>query len=79
MTEKDLNRKKKVAKSSYIFRSDSVYSISSKVNSNILNYNKVILDEFKDIDSFNIEEFNEIAEKMYFNKKTVTVLKNGED
>ena len=73
----DLIRKKKVSKSSCIFRSDSIFSLASKINSNILNYNKVILDEFSDIDSFNIEELNEILSKISFENKTVTVVKSG--
>lgn len=73
--ENDLNRKKKVMKSSCVFRSDSIYSIASKVNSNLINYRKVILDEYSMIDSLNIEEFNLILDSISLNNKTITVLK----
>lgn len=74
--EQDLNRKKKVSKSSCVFRSDSIYSLASKINGNILNHNKVILDEFKDIDSFNIEELKGILNRISFENKTITVVKS---
>ena len=53
--EKDLNRKKKVMKSSCVFRSDSIYSVASKINSNMINYRRVILDEYELIDKLNIK------------------------
>lgn len=75
ISEKDLNRKKKVFKSSCIFRSDSIYSISSKINSNIINYKEVLLDEYKLIDILNIEEYTNIFNKLKFNNKAVVVIK----
>lgn len=73
--ETDLNRKKKVMKSSCVFRSDSIYSIASKINSNMINYRRVILDEYELIDKLNIKEFNDILKSIDFDNKTITVLK----
>ena len=73
--EKDLNRKKKVMKSSCVFRSDSIYSIASKINSNMINYRRVILDEYELIDKLNIKEFNDILDTLNFENKVITVLK----
>ena len=73
--ENDLNRKKKVMKSACVFRSDSIYSIASKINSNLINYRKVILDEYELIEQLNIEEFNDILNNIDFNNQTITILK----
>lgn len=75
--QKDLNRKKKVMKSACVFRSDSIYSIASKINNNLINYHKVILDEYELIDKLNIEEFNNILNSIDFNNKTITILKKS--
>jgi Predicted Zn-dependent peptidases len=72
----DLNRKKKVFKSSCIYRSDSIYSIASKINSNLISFGKVILDEYKLIDELNIDEFNDIFIKLNFDNKAIVVIKN---
>jgi len=47
IVEEELERKKKVRKSGCIYRSDSVYAINNKIMSNIMNYDKVILDDYK--------------------------------
>lgn len=75
--EKDLNRKKKVMKSACIFRSDNIYAIASKINSNMINYHRVILDEYALIDELNIKDFNLILNKISFDNKAITVLKKG--
>lgn len=75
ISELDLNRKKKVFKSSCIFRSDSIYSISSKINSNIINYGEILLDEYKLIDTLNIEEYNDIFNGLNFDNKATVVIK----
>jgi len=77
VSESDLNRKKKVMKSSCVFRSDSIYSIASKINSNMINYHKVILDENELINNLNIKEFNKILDSINFDNRTITVLKKS--
>lgn len=75
--EKDLNRKRKVFKSACIYRSDSIYSVASKINNNLISYGKVILNEYELIDSLNIDEFNLIFEKIDFKNKAVVVIKKA--
>lgn len=75
--EKDLNRKKKIFKSSCIYRSDSIYSIASKINNNLINYSEVVFDEYELIDLLNIKEFNDIIKKLNFNNRAIVVIKNG--
>jgi len=72
--KKDLERKKKVRKSNCIYRSDSIYSINNKIVSNIMNYDKVILDDYKKIDELNIQTMNKIIENINLNNKTTYVI-----
>ena len=72
--EKDLERKKKIRKSGCIYRSDSVYSINNKIVSNIMNYDKVILDDYKRIDSLNIKDMKKIIKNINLDNKTVYII-----
>jgi len=76
ITEEELERKKKVRKSNTIYRSDSIYSINNKIVSDIMNYNKVILDDYKKIDKINIKEMNKIIKEINLNNKTIYVVKS---
>lgn len=77
ITEEELNRKKKTLKSSYIYRSDNIFAINSKIDNNIIRYGKVILDDFAIIDSLNIEEMNDIINHIDFSNVSTVVLKNN--
>ena len=72
--EDDLERKKKVRKSGCIYRSDSIYSINNKIMNNIMNYDKVILDDYKKIDSLNIKEMKKIIKNINLNNKTIYII-----
>ena len=76
ITEKELNRKKKSLKSNIIYRSDSIYAINSKIDSNIINYNKVLLDDYKLINEMNIDELNDILDNLSFENISIVILKN---
>ena len=69
--EEELERKKKVRKSNTIYRSDSIYSINNKIVSDVMNYDKVILDDYKKIDKLNIKEMNKIIKEINFDNKTI--------
>lgn len=75
--EEELNRKKKVSKSGCIYRSDSIYSVNSKIVSNIMRYGEVILDDYKKIDSVNIDEVNNIFSNLDLSNKSVYVIKKS--
>ena len=60
ITKEELERKKKVRKSGCIVNSDSIYSINNKIVNNIMNYDEVILDDYKRIDDINIKDMNKI-------------------
>jgi len=72
--EEDLERKKKVRKSGCIYRSDSIYSINNKIMNNIMNYDKVILDDYKKIDSLNIKDMKKIIKYINLDNKTVYII-----
>ena len=69
--ENDFNRKKKVKKSSVIYKSDSIYAINNKIMANIIKYGKVITDEHKFIDELNYQELNEIISNIDLSNKTI--------
>ena len=72
--EEALERKKRVRKSGCIYRSDSVYSINNKIMNNIMNYDKVILDDYKKIDSLNIKDMKKIIKSINLDNKTVYII-----
>ena len=76
ITKEELNRKIKGLKSGIIFRSDNIYSLNSKVNNNLIDYNKIIYDEYELIESLSIDELNDILEKISFNNKSIIILES---
>ena len=74
ISEQDLERKKKVRKSSCVFRSDSIYSINSKIMNNVMSYGKVILDNYKEIDKLNIKTMNNIIKNINLDNKSIYVI-----
>ncbi len=77
ITETELNRKKKTMKSGCIYQSDSVFSIASNINNNILRLGEVIFDEYEWVDSLNIEEMKDILANISFDEKSVAILKKS--
>lgn len=74
ITEEELERKKKVRKSNCIYRSDSIYSINNKIMGNIMNYNKIILDDYKKIDDINIKDMNKIIKSIDLDNITTYII-----
>jgi len=77
--ESDFNRKKKVKKSSVIYKSDSIYAINNKIMANIINEGEVITDEHKYIDSLNYEEFINTIKNIDLNNKTIYNINKKKD
>ena len=75
LTEEELERKKKVRKSNTIYRSDSIYSINNKIVSDIMNFDKVIYDDYKKIDKLNIKDMNKIIKEINLDNKTTYIVK----
>jgi len=77
--ETDFNRKKKIKKSSVIYKSDSIYAINNKIMANIINEGSVITDEHKYIDSLNYEEFMNTINSINLNNKTIYNINKKKD
>ena len=75
ITEEELSRKKKVRKSNTIYRSDSIYSINNKIVSDIMNFDKVVYDDYKKIDKLNIKDMNKIIKEINLDNKTTYIVK----
>lgn len=75
VTEDEIERKKKVRKSGTIYRSDSIYSLNSKIVNNIINYGEVVLDDYKKIDDINLKEMKKIIKSINLNNKTIYLIK----
>lgn len=74
VSKEELDRKKKTRKSGCIYRSDNIYSINNKIVSNIMNYDEVILDDYKKINELNIKDMNYIIENLDLSNKTVYII-----
>ena len=77
INEEDFNRKKKIKKSSVIYKSDNIYAINNKIMSNIINYGKVINDEISFIDELDFEEFLNVISKIDLKNKTIYKLEKN--
>ena len=78
ISETDFNRKKKVKKSSVIYKSDSIYALNNKIMANIINYGKVITDEPAFIDELNYKELFNILKNVDFSNKTIYELNKAQ-
>ena len=76
ITSEELERKKKVLKSVVQFRSDNIYAMNSKINNNIIKFNKVILNDYELIDNLNIDEFKRISKDINLSNSTEVIIKN---
>lgn len=75
ITEAEFNRKKKTMKSGCIYQSDSVYSITSTINNDILKLGRVLYDLYEWIDNLTMEEMKKVLKSITFEEKTITVVK----
>jgi len=71
VSEEEFERKKKVRKSNCIYRSDSIYSINNKIVGDLITRDKVILDDYKEIDNLNIKILDKIVRNINLTNKTI--------
>ena len=76
INEEELERKKKVLKSVVQYRSDNIYAVNSKINNNIIKFNKVILNDYDLIDNLNIDEFEKIINDIDLSNLSEVIVKN---
>ena len=74
LSEVDLNRKKKTIISSFLFMSDNIYNLNTKAMSNVIKYGKVNTDDYEEVTSLNIEEYQKIIPNINLENHSVFVI-----
>ncbi|MBP3461274.1 MAG: insulinase family protein [Bacilli bacterium] len=69
--EKEFLRKKKLALSSCIYMSDSIYSLNSFIMNSLIRENKVNYNIYEDYQNITYKEFVEFIDKINFNNKSI--------
>lgn len=75
--ETEFLRKKKVLKSASVFRSDNIFSISSKINRDLIQYGEVKIDDIGFINSLNYDEFKNTINKLDFTNIATVILQSN--
>ena len=73
ISEEEFKRKQKVLISGYIYSSDNIYSISSKITSDIIRYGSVITDYYGLLKSLNYYEMKSMLQKISFKNKNIVI------
>lgn len=76
ITEEELERKKKVMMSSYIYMSDNVYSLNDKLLSNIVRYGKMIEDD-KEMKELTYSKFKKIMKGFDFSHICSVIIRDS--
>lgn len=76
ISKEELIRKKKVLKSVVQFRSDNIYAMNSKVNNNIIKFDKVILNDYEIIDNLSLDVINNIIDNISLDNRSEVLIKN---
>lgn len=74
ITEEEFERKRKTLISGYIYVSDNVTSIAKKLNRQIIEYGKVLDDEYSLIKSLNCYEMKEYIKKLSFKNRSIVII-----
>ena len=74
ISEEDFKRKKKNYASSCIFMSDNIFSMNSKIMSNIIKYNKVNIDDVKYTKDLDYDKANSIIKELDLSNKSIVII-----
>lgn len=74
LSEIDLNRKKKTLISSFLFMSDNIYHLNEKAMNNVIKYGKVNCDDYEEIKSLTITEYQKMIPNITLKNKSVYVI-----
>ena len=74
LSEVYLNRKKKTIISSFLFMSDNIYNLNTKAMNNVIKYGKVNTDDYEEVTSLNIEEYQKIIPNINLENHSVFVI-----
>jgi len=73
ITEEELKRKKKTLISSLVYMSDSIYGINHKIMNNIMKYNEIIYNNYEEINSLNIKEYEQFMKTIDFSNISIVI------
>ncbi len=74
LSETDLNRKKKTIISSFLFMSDNIYHLNEKAMNNVIKYGTVNHDDYEQISSLNINEYQKMIPNIRLENHSVYVI-----
>lgn len=75
ISEEEFNRKKKVFLSSLIYMSDNIFSINDKITNDIVLYDEVTTDIYKDVMDLDYLEMNSIINQLDFKYNQIVIIK----
>ncbi|NLL44154.1 MAG: insulinase family protein [Mollicutes bacterium] len=75
ISEEEFNRKKKLLLSSYLYMSDNIYQINHKIMNNIVKEGEVITDAYQEYSNYNVQELNDIINKLSFEHHNYVIIK----
>ncbi len=74
LSESDLNRKKKSVISSFLFMSDNIYQLNEKAMNNVIQYGTVNCDDYDEIVSLNIKEYQKMIPNIHLENQSIYVV-----
>lgn len=74
ISEADLERKKKTIISSFLFMSDNIYQLNEKAMNNIIKYDTVNCDDYGEITSLNIGEYQKMIPNIQLENHSIYVV-----
>ena len=75
VSKEELERKKKSIISSLIFMSDNIFRLNDKVTADLNRYQEIINNNYEEIKSLNIDEFNKVIEQIDFSNYNIVIVK----
>lgn len=76
ISEEELERKKKSSISSLIFMSDNIFGLNDKITNDLNRYQEIINNNYDEIKSLNIKEFNKVIGEIDFSNNNIVIIKS---
>ena len=76
ITEEELERKKKTIISSLIFMSDNIFRLNFKIMNDLNRYQEIISNNYDEVKSLNIKEFNKVIQSIDFSNSNIVIIKS---